>query len=93
MSDRRRDEDPADAPQDADGRVLIGAMLRSREGVKPVVVSPGHRLSQATALEWVIACLGRTKLPEPTRLADRLASRRGVRFAATPRQNERGVSD
>ncbi|MCK2183816.1 deoxyribonuclease V [Halomonas getboli] len=59
-----------------DGEETIGAVLRSRHGVKPVFVSPGHRLSLASALEWVVACLGRTKLPEPTRLADRLASRR-----------------
>ncbi|MEQ7869940.1 deoxyribonuclease V [Chromohalobacter salexigens] len=77
LTDRRRAEDPADVEVDAEGRVVIGAMLRSRENVKPVIVSPGHRLDQATALEWAIACLGRTKLPEPTRLADRLASRRG----------------
>ncbi|QTF93786.1 deoxyribonuclease V [Halomonas sp. BM-2019] len=57
---------------------VIGAVLRSRVGVKPIFVSPGHRLSLATALDWVIRCLGRTKLPEPTRLADRLASRRGA---------------
>jgi len=64
-----------DGPDDE----VIGAVLRSRVGVKPLFVSPGHRLSLATALSWVVACLGRTKLPEPTRLADRLASRRGNR--------------
>jgi deoxyribonuclease V len=62
-----------DGPDDA----LIGAVLRSRVKVKPIFVSPGHRLSLPTALDWVVACLGRTKLPEPTRRADRLASRRG----------------
>lgn len=60
-----------------DGDEVIGAVLRSRAGVKPIFVSPGHRLTLATALEWVTGCLVRTKLPEPTRLADRLASRRG----------------
>lgn len=55
---------------------VIGTVLRSRTRVKPLYVSPGHRVSQATALEWVTRCLYRTKLPEPTRLADRLASRR-----------------
>jgi len=80
LTDRRRAEDPADVPLDDGGRVVIGAVLRSRERVKPVIVSPGHRLSLATALEWTLACLGRTKLPEPTRLADRLASRRGRAF-------------
>ncbi|SHM37256.1 deoxyribonuclease V [Vreelandella subglaciescola] len=54
----------------------IGTVLRSRTRVKPLYVSTGHRVSQATALEWVVRCLHRTKLPEPTRLADRLASRR-----------------
>jgi len=55
---------------------VIGAVLRSRVGVKPLFVSPGHRVTLPTALAWVVACLGRTKLPEPTRLADRLASRK-----------------
>jgi deoxyribonuclease V len=53
---------------------IIGAVLRSRVGVKPIYVSLGHRLCLETALAWVVRCLGRTKLPEPTRLADRLAS-------------------
>ena len=61
------------------GRDTIGAVLRSRSKVKPVFVSPGHRISLKTSLEWVMSCLGRTKLPEPTRLADRLASRRDQR--------------
>lgn len=55
----------------------LGAVLRSRRGIKPVYVSPGHRLCLESSLTWVVSCLGRTKLPEPTRLADRLASRRG----------------
>ena len=58
------------------GQEGIGVVLRSRANVKPVFVSPGHRLSLDTSLEWVMRCLGPTKLPEPTRLADRLASRR-----------------
>ncbi|GGX92433.1 endonuclease V [Litchfieldella qijiaojingensis] len=60
-----------------DGDEIIGAVLRSRQNVKPIYVSPGHRLCLETAVNWVVRCLVRTKLPEPTRLADRLASRRG----------------
>ncbi|WP_447895354.1 deoxyribonuclease V [Vreelandella sp. GE22] len=60
----------------------LGAVLRSRVNVKPVFVSPGHRISLATSLQWVMQCLGRTKLPEPTRLADRLASQRVEKRAA-----------
>lgn len=57
------------------GRV-IGTVLRSKDRIKPLIVSPGHRVSQASAPDLVLACCTRYKLPEPTRLADRLASRR-----------------
>ncbi|WP_110642725.1 deoxyribonuclease V [Salinicola sp. CPA57] len=77
LTDRKREEDPDDIALDQRGRVTIGAVLRSRESVKPLFVSPGHRMSLDSAVTWVVQCLGKTKLPEPTRLADRLASRRG----------------
>ena len=54
----------------------IGRVLRSREGVKPLFISSGHNISLDSACDWVRACLTRYKLPEPTRQADRLASRR-----------------
>ena len=57
------------------GRV-IGTVLRSKDRIKPLIVSPGHRVSQVSAPDMVLACCTRYKLPEPTRLADRLASRR-----------------
>lgn len=63
----------------------IGWMLRSKDGVKPLLVSPGHRVSLATAVELVLACCRGYRLPEPTRLADRLASRRGEMPASTSR--------
>jgi deoxyribonuclease V len=49
----------------------IGTVLRTREGVKPVYVSVGHRLDLATAERLTLACAERFRLPEPTRLADR----------------------
>jgi deoxyribonuclease V len=52
----------------------VGAALRTRAGVKPVYVSPGHKISLESALEYVMLCVTRYKLPEPTRLADKLAS-------------------
>lgn len=52
----------------------IGAVLRTRRGVKPVVVSVGHRVSLATALYFVQQCTPRYRLPEPIRWAHRLAS-------------------
>lgn len=55
---------------------VIGAVLRSRAGVKPLYVSIGHRVCLETALYWVMACTGRYRLPETTRQAHRLASGR-----------------
>ncbi len=57
-----------------DGDETIGAVLRTRKGVKPVYVSVGHRVSLQTAVELVMACVTRYRLPETTRAAHRLAS-------------------
>lgn len=53
---------------------VVGAVLRSRERVKPIYVSIGHRVSLETAVRLVMACTPRYKLPETTRWAHRLAS-------------------
>lgn len=55
---------------------VLGTVLRSKDGVRPLIVSPGHRVSLASAPRLVMACVTRYRLPEPTRLADRLASRK-----------------
>jgi deoxyribonuclease V len=60
----------------------IGAVVRTRPGVKPVFVSIGHRISLETAIELLLSWCRGYRLPEPTRLADQIASRRG-RGAAT----------
>lgn len=51
----------------------VGCALRTRSGVKPVYVSPGHRISVASACEWVLKLAPRFRLPEPLRLADQAA--------------------
>lgn len=56
------------------GEDVIGAVLTTRKGVKPIFVSIGHRISLATSVEWVMACTTRFKLPETTRWAHRFAS-------------------
>ncbi len=53
----------------------IGAVLTTRSGVKPLYVSPGHRISVNSAVELALRCGGRYRLPEPTRLAHHLANR------------------
>lgn len=52
----------------------IGAVLRTRAGVKPLFVSVGHRVGLDSAVAWVMACTRRYRLPETTRQAHRLAS-------------------
>jgi deoxyribonuclease V len=52
----------------------IGAVVRTRTNVSPVYVSIGHRISLATAIDYVLRCTTRFRLPETTRLAHRLAS-------------------
>jgi len=56
---------------------VVGAVVRTRTGVRPVFVSVGHRLSLATAVRLTLAFARGFRLPEPTRLADRLSRAHG----------------
>lgn len=58
-----------------DGR-QIGWLLRSKPKCNPLIVSPGHRVAMASAADLTMRFVAGYRLPEPTRLADRLASRR-----------------
>lgn len=51
----------------------IGMVLRTRDKVKPVYVSPGHRMDIPHAVEFTLRCCTRYRLPEPTRWAHRVA--------------------
>ncbi|MEO3780841.1 endonuclease V [Micromonospora sp. B11E3] len=55
-----------------DGDEVLGRVLRTRDGVKPVFVSVGHRMSLDNACARVLALTPRYRLPETTRSADRL---------------------
>jgi deoxyribonuclease V len=63
----------ARAPLMHEGEV-IGTVLRTRDGVRPVYVSVGHRMSLRGAERLVLACSAGYRLPEPTRLADILVA-------------------
>ena len=54
----------------------IGVVLRSRTNVKPLYISIGHRISLPTAIDYVLRCTPKYRLPETTRWADKLASSR-----------------
>jgi deoxyribonuclease V len=51
-------------------------VLRSKDKVKPLFISPGHRVSHETALEITLQCLVKHRLPEPTRIADKISKDR-----------------
>ena len=56
------------------GRELIGAVLRTSDGVRPIFVSQGHRVSLRTAIRLTLAVCDGRRVPRPTREADRLAA-------------------
>jgi deoxyribonuclease V len=61
------------APLLLEGR-RVGAVLRTRESVKPLWISPGHRMGIPQAVRWALACC-RTRVPEPIRLAEQAVNR------------------
>ena len=52
------------------GPETVGTILRTRDRVKPIFVSPGHRISHRKAVDIVLQCLDGYRIPKPTRLAD-----------------------
>jgi deoxyribonuclease V len=59
-----------DCVKETGERETIGAVVRTREGVKPVFVSQGHRVSLARAIELALAVSDGFRIPRPTREAD-----------------------
>lgn len=57
-----------------DGDEVIGAVVRTRTGVRPVYVSVGHRMTLQASVALVLACGKGYRLPEPTRWAHRAAA-------------------
>ena len=53
-----------------DSGQVIGGVLRSQDGVKPLVVSPGHRCDVPTALRWAAAARSSHRMLAPIRAAD-----------------------
>jgi deoxyribonuclease V len=51
----------------------IGAVVRTRSRVNPMIISLGHRISLESSIHYVLRCAKGYRLPEPTRLADKLS--------------------
>lgn len=71
----------ARAPLEDRGEV-IGAVLRTRPGSRPLFVSVGHRVDLPSALRLVLACAREHRLAEPVHLADRLVAATKPRTSA-----------
>lgn len=52
---------------------VLGVVLRTRKGAKPVYISPGHLMDIDSAIEITLACTPKYRLPEPIRQAHRAA--------------------
>ncbi len=55
-----------------DGDEVIGAVVRTRTNVNPLYVSIGHQVDLPTAIEYVLGCCTKYRLPETTRYAHRV---------------------
>jgi deoxyribonuclease V len=51
----------------------IGAVVRTRSGVKPLFVSPGHLIDIESSVDIVMQCSTEYRIPEPLRRADMLS--------------------
>jgi len=55
----------------------IGRVVRTKARTKPIFVSVGYRITLPLAVEVVLRCVRGYRLPEPTRIADRLTKQPG----------------
>lgn len=62
----------------------IGAVLRTKDNVKPVFISPGHRIGIARSIETVFLCCNGYRIPEPTRQAHLLVNRLRLQHKSAP---------
>lgn len=72
-------EEPGPEPGDSSilmaGDEQVGSVVRTKSRVKPVFISPGHKIGFDSAVDMVLQCTRGYRLPEPVRLAHNLVSR------------------
>jgi deoxyribonuclease V len=54
---------------------IVGVVLRTKDNVKPLFVSPGHRIDIQGSIDIVLACSQKYRIPEPLRKADFLSKK------------------
>ncbi len=62
------------------GSEELGTVLRTKDYVKPVFVSIGHKMDLRSAEKLILQCCTKYRLPEPVRLADRLVATAKKKF-------------
>lgn len=58
-----------------DNGEVVGKVVRTQDNVQPIYVSIGHKISLATACQWILKLAPSYRLPETTRLADQTVNR------------------
>lgn len=58
---------------------IVGAVLRTRKNVKPVFISPGHKIDLKTSIDLVLKSCRGYRLPEPVRQAHKLVKKTATR--------------
>ena len=61
----------------------VGRVFCSRDGVKPVYISPGHLADLESSTKLIERCLSRYRVPEPLRQAHQVATRLRRELALT----------
>jgi deoxyribonuclease V len=70
---------------------VVGMAVRTRKGVSPVYVSPGHLMDLPTAVDWVLRLSPRYREPETTRHAHRLVNALRRRAHGLPMEDRRAL--
>lgn len=54
---------------------VIGVVLRTKDKVKPVYISPGHLIDLPSSIEIIMVCTSKYRLPDPIRAAHNAAGK------------------
>ena len=59
---------------------LIGKVLRTKKNTKPVFISPGNLITMDESVSLIRQCVGKYRIPEPTRLAHNFVNELRVKY-------------
>ncbi|MGE9516482.1 MAG: deoxyribonuclease V [Solitalea-like symbiont of Tyrophagus putrescentiae] len=59
---------------------ILGAIMRSKTNVKPIYISPGHKINLEASIKITEKCITKYRIPEPTRQAHKIVNlfRQGI---------------